>query len=473
MSEDAELLGRYAREHSEGAFTELVRRHLDLVYSAALRLAGGDVPEAQDLTQQVFSELARQANRLTRHPALVGWLYTTTRRMASRARRTERRRTAREQEANLMNEILREPAPQPDWDRLRPLLEEVMHQLGETDRLAVLLRFFQSKSLREVGEVLGLSENAARMRVERALDKVRAQLARKGVTSSTAALGVMLAGHAVAAAPASLAVSIPAAALAGAAVETGTTLTLLKLMAMTKIKTAVISAVVVAGVATSLVLQQQAQARLREVDDSARQQADRLAQLSIDNERLSNQLAQAAESPREGQLDNLQKLRAEAAKLRAQTNEMTALLAENRRLRTPPPTAQAPPKTPLQAKEELMNKMNFSRQVVLAFIMHANDHEGQFPTNFDQAMPYLGGAHFADTNITTDQFDITYQGSWQAITNPASVIVLREKQANPPNSPGGKWNKAYGFADGHVEIHAEADGNFDAWEQQHLSGGPK
>src|SRR6266487_1677810 len=176
MSHDTELLQRYATDHSESAFSELIRQHVDLVYSAALRMVNGDVHRAQDVAQQVFSELARQAKRLAGHPALAGWLYTTTRLMAIRANRTEHRRKAREQEANAMNELLREPAPEePDWERLRPVLEDAMHELGEKDRFAVLLRFFQNKSLKEVGAALDLTENAARMRVERALEKLRLQ----------------------------------------------------------------------------------------------------------------------------------------------------------------------------------------------------------------------------------------------------------------------------------------------------------
>src|SRR6266478_2732220 len=115
MSQDAELLGRYSSEHSESAFTELIRRHVDLVFSAALRLAGGDTQRAEDVTQQVFSELARQAQRLTRHPALAGWLYTTTRRMALHANRAQQRWQAREQEANFMNELLQNQVAEPEW----------------------------------------------------------------------------------------------------------------------------------------------------------------------------------------------------------------------------------------------------------------------------------------------------------------------------------------------------------------------
>src|SRR5438132_697099 len=108
MNEDAHLLRRYAAQHSEEAFAELVRRQVNLVYSAALRLVNGDVHRAQDVTQQVFTELARRADRLSRHPALAGWLYTTTRLMARRVIRSEERRKLREQEATTMNELLRE-----------------------------------------------------------------------------------------------------------------------------------------------------------------------------------------------------------------------------------------------------------------------------------------------------------------------------------------------------------------------------
>ncbi|HKW27774.1 MAG TPA: sigma factor, partial [Verrucomicrobiae bacterium] len=102
MTEDTELISSYAADGSEAAFAELTRRHVDLVYSAALRLVNGDVHSAQDVTQQVFTEVARQAKRLARHPALVGWLYTTTRLMAMRINRTEQRRRTREQEAETM-----------------------------------------------------------------------------------------------------------------------------------------------------------------------------------------------------------------------------------------------------------------------------------------------------------------------------------------------------------------------------------
>src|SRR6476619_6256789 len=143
MNHDAELLRRYAEEHSESAFAELIQRNVDVVYSAALRVLNGDLHRAQDVTQQVFAELARQARRLAKHPALVGWLYTTTRKMALRVVRTDQRRNTREREATMMNEPSN--AAEPDWDRMQPMIEEAMHELGERDRIAVLMRFFQGK----------------------------------------------------------------------------------------------------------------------------------------------------------------------------------------------------------------------------------------------------------------------------------------------------------------------------------------
>src|SRR5262245_29461695 len=174
--------------------------------------------------------------------------------MALRATRTERRRQAREQEVTDMNELLRDPDSGPDWQELRPVLDDAMHELNERDRLAVLLRFFRNKSLREVGLALGLSENAARMCVERSLDKLRTQLARRGVTSSGAALALALTTQAVTAAPPVLVATLTATSLAGSA-TTATAFSTLKFMAMTHLKTSVIAAVAVIAVGTPLLIQ--------------------------------------------------------------------------------------------------------------------------------------------------------------------------------------------------------------------------
>jgi RNA polymerase sigma factor (sigma-70 family) len=232
MIEDSELLRRYAREHAEDAFAELVRRHIDVVYAAAWRQCQGDAAHAQDVTQLVFSELARRSAALVHHPALLGWLHTTTRFTAMKILRTESRRSAREQQAAALDALHADVDPPVDWDRLHPLLDTVLGELKDRERAAILLRFFESKSLNEVGATLHLSETAARSCVNRALDKMRDRLARRGFNSTTAALGLALANQVTAAAPAGLAASVTSAAVA---ITTADGTALIALLTMKKV----------------------------------------------------------------------------------------------------------------------------------------------------------------------------------------------------------------------------------------------
>jgi len=215
MSTDAELLRRYVEERSEAAFAELVRLHLNLVYFAALRQVGGDTHRAQDVAQTVFTDLARKARELTGRATLTGWLHTSTRFAASKQRRADFTRQQREQEAATMNAFLPNPDPAPaaEWERLRPLIDDAIHELDERDREAVLLRYFENRPFAEIGATLRLSDDAARMRVDRALEKLRAALARRGVNSTSAALATVFANQVAASAPAGLASAITGAAL--------------------------------------------------------------------------------------------------------------------------------------------------------------------------------------------------------------------------------------------------------------------
>lgn len=213
MLEDPDLLRRYVTDRSQDAFAEIVRRRVDLVYSVALRQVGGDAHLAQDVTQKVFADLARKAPGLVERPAISGWLYRSAQFAASDLVRSERRRKAREQQTFAMQEITT-PEPTPDWERLRPLLDTAMGELNDADRDAVALRFFEGRPFADIGRALQLTEEAARKRVERALDKLAAALSRHGVTSTSAALGVALAGQA-AAAPAGLAATVAGSIVAG------------------------------------------------------------------------------------------------------------------------------------------------------------------------------------------------------------------------------------------------------------------
>jgi RNA polymerase sigma factor (sigma-70 family) len=317
MVEDQQLLREYAAGGSEAAFGELVARYVNLVYSAALRRAGGDPHLAQDAAQLVFADLARKARSLPKGVVLAGWLHRATYYAAAQLLRTERRRQAREEEAVAMNALTSEPAT--DWEQLRPLLDQALDRLGAADRDALVLRFFEQRSLAEVGHALGSNEDAARKRVTRALEKLRADLVRRGVTTPAAALSSVIAAHAIQTAPAGLAAALTTASLAGAATGTGATLTAVKLMAMTKLKFGLVSALAVVGVATPLVIQHQANLRLRAENQLLRQQSEQLGPLAAENERLSNLVSRPDPSPSlpDGQRSELLRLRGESTRLRA------------------------------------------------------------------------------------------------------------------------------------------------------------
>jgi RNA polymerase sigma factor (sigma-70 family) len=243
MLTDAELIGAYAKNRSEEAFAELVERRIGFVYGTALRQTGGDAHAAQDVTQAVFSLVARKAATLAHHESLSGWLYTTATYTARRAWRDAQSRRKREQEAAIMNEIEKDGATHTaraahvaydghgdaahgahgDTDRLRPLLDEALGALREGEREAVLLRFFEGRGFAEIGAALKMSEDAARMRVARAVEKMRGRFARRGVTSTAAAVGTLMTAEAAQGAPAGLAASVSAGAVSAGGAMTAIT----------------------------------------------------------------------------------------------------------------------------------------------------------------------------------------------------------------------------------------------------------
>ncbi len=276
--DDTQLLRDYATRKDEKAFAELVRRHIDLVFSAALRRTWGDVTLAEDLAQKVFADLAAKAHRLPAGVVLAGWLYRHTCFLASSAVRAEARRRQREQayaEWSTMEQN------KPDWSQLAPELEDAMQELADRDRDALLLRFFKQEPLRQVGIALGVSEDAARMRVDRALARLRDALMRRGIKTAAGSLGMALSAQAVTAAPAGLAASVSAGALAAAtAGAAGLSQTLLPTLIMSKTKIALAVALAIAAVSTPLVLQHRDNAHLRR-----------------QNARLQEQLGQLGASP--------------------------------------------------------------------------------------------------------------------------------------------------------------------------------
>jgi RNA polymerase sigma factor (sigma-70 family) len=239
MADDGELLRRYVHEHSQQAFAELVDRHLNVVYAAAWRQIG-EAHGARDIVQIAFAALAQQAQELCPRPSVLSWLYTTVHRRAANAKRGEWRRQNREREAMTTGDLPAWSGREPQWVHLRPVLDEAMHDLPEDDREAVLLRFFQGLSYPELANPLGVSEDGARKKVDRALDRLRGALAKRGITSTAAALATALSAQPPVAAPAGLAALI----LGGASGAAATTA--IALVMSTTQKTLVVAALAAA-----------------------------------------------------------------------------------------------------------------------------------------------------------------------------------------------------------------------------------
>ncbi|MGO8678461.1 MAG: RNA polymerase sigma factor [Limisphaerales bacterium] len=341
MKNDTELLRQYVEERSESAFTELVREHLNLVYSSALRETGGDGALAEDVSQAVFTDLARKGAGLLRHPSLAGWLYTAVRHRAANLRRADQHRRRREEEAQSMNELLSEDSPNAAWQRVGPALDDALHELKEADRAVVVLRFLEDRTLREVGERLGLTENAARMRADRALEKLRGLLERRGITSTASGLAAALAIGAATPAPPALAASIASTVLAGGAALGSTTLTLMNIMSLTKVQVSLISALVVAGIAApvwqetrlqrmrsenaQLRAQQKAQSRAQEAEPAFQGKAgDEAARAELERLRQWKAQTQPELLRLRGMAGVARRANAEAEELKAQLARQTA-----------------------------------------------------------------------------------------------------------------------------------------------------
>ena len=307
MTESQTLLAEYARIGSEAAFTELVTRYIGLVYSTSLRLVNGDTHLAEDVAQTVFTDLARKARSLSRDVMVGGWLHRRTFNVAAPLMRAQRRRQSREREAAFMSMLNVDAGSQTDLVQITPMLDEAITQLGSEDRTAIILRFFERRDFRSIGQALGSNEDAARMRVNRAVDKLHKLLTQRGATLYATALGLALASESLAAAPAGLAATISATALAGSVAGGGVYATILKIMATTKVQTTIAGAIAVAGAATSLLLQHDAQAKLQSRNDLLQKQSEQLAVLETENQRLLGLSANASNT--EAQSAQLEKLR--------------------------------------------------------------------------------------------------------------------------------------------------------------------
>jgi RNA polymerase sigma factor (sigma-70 family) len=335
MTSDLELLDQYLRQGTQDAFTALVEQHLGLVYSAALRQVRQ--PQlAEEIAQSVFTDLARQAGRLKPNTVLAAWLYQVTCRTAVDVIRRESRRQLREQVAARMiamnsPDSSSENEAQAEWSAIEPLLDEAMSTINEGDRAALLLRYFQNKSLREVGQALGTNDDAAQKRVSRAVERLRAFFARRGITICATGLTVALSTKAVQAVPVGLALSISTASLAGTAAMS-TALAATKTIAMTTLQKTLFGALVAAAIGTGIYeARQNSQLRsaVQSLQSAQAPLTQQVAQLQAENARLSGlaQRTREAEKPPAALLGELLRLRGATSLNGREIAELKAALA--------------------------------------------------------------------------------------------------------------------------------------------------
>jgi RNA polymerase sigma factor (sigma-70 family) len=457
---DQQLLRDYTSDRSEVAFAELVQRHVDLVYSAALRMVC-DSHLAEDVTQGVFVALARNATQLTDRPVLSGWLHRTAQNIAAQTVRSDVRRRAREQEAAAMNELL-VAEPDANWEHIAPHLDAALGELSEPDRDALLLRYFERKSAREMAQTLGISDEAAQKRVSRAVERLREFFAKHGVTVGASGLVVVISANAVQAAPVGLAVTISTAtALAGTTIATTATATVTKAIAMTTLQKTLITVTIVAAVGTGIYEARQASMLQTQFQTLQQQQvplAEKIQQLQHERDDATNVLAgllvensRMKSNPNQSEL---LRLRGEVSVLKNQASEATerARIAEENLA------------TELSAKAQFIKHqtatINATKQLELALHVFLLDNDNQFPTNILQLSRELDGK-FTIGGI--DLFSLEFINNGAASLDHPNMVEFRERLVR--QAPDGSWRRVYGFSDGSVQTATSNDGNFEAWEK--------
>jgi RNA polymerase sigma factor (sigma-70 family) len=337
---DLDLLGQFSREQSQDAFATLVGRHMNLVYSAALRQVRS--PQlAEEVSQTVFTNLARNAAKLAPDTILSAWLYQVTRHAAIDVIRSEARRQAREQISIQMSELNETSA---GWTQIEPLLDEAMQSLDPMDRTALLLRYFENKSLREVGEALGASEDAAQKRVHRAIERLREFFVQRKATVGATGLVAVISAHAIQAAPSGLAAVVATGAVvASALTSTSAAVTITKVIAMTTLQKTLIVAVL-AGAIGAGIYQARVASKLREQVQTLKQEQEHESELNrnaremaLNRDRATNALAALAgeEAARKKGPNEVLKLRGEVGRLRLENAQIGSSNALRKATATP------------------------------------------------------------------------------------------------------------------------------------------
>jgi RNA polymerase sigma factor (sigma-70 family) len=316
---DLDLLHRFVCDQSQDAFSELVQRHLNLVYCAALRQVRS--PQlAQEVAQSVFADLARTAARLRPDTVLTAWLYEVTRRTAINVVRSEARRRIREQVASEMNAM---NANTDHWLQIEPLLDEAMHALEEEDRTAILLRYFENKSLRDVGSAIGTTDDTARKRLNRAIEKLRQFLAKRGANIAANGLIVIISANAASSAPAGLAFAITTHAILAVIPATTGALATAQTTTMALLQKALVTGLFVSTMGIAVYEAHNASTLRKKIESLEQVQAASIEQLTLERDEAKHQLAASrSNSNRDANLTELARLRGEVTRLRFDAQEI-------------------------------------------------------------------------------------------------------------------------------------------------------
>jgi RNA polymerase sigma factor (sigma-70 family) len=453
--DDRTLLRRFAANRDEASFSELTRRYVNLVWSAAYRVTG-DSDTASDVTQMVFIDLARKAGSLPEAVVLGGWLHRAATFSARKTLRTNQRRVARERAA------MSDP-PQPFDGReeketlqLLPLLDDALADLAEADRNAVVLRFFSRKSFREIGGALGLSDDAAQKRLSRALEKLRTYIKRRGAETTVAGITGALTVAGAQAAPAGT-----VALVTGTVISLSTASTPFVAGTLAFMKTPLfVSLITIAAVSVPLVMQHQTLAGLRreigsgtaslpggapaEVVDP---RGDEFERLRRDHEELL-QLRQEVATLESSELNTLRQRLIAAGTQQAAARQRAKQVEDE-----------------LQAEAVRARTINDLKQLGLAARIFATDNGEKFPKTFEDMKNELAPSMQAEL----ERFEFVPHARPITEAEP-QLILFREKQ--PRLLPDGTWARAYTFADGSVQEKSSPDGNFEEWEKEFIAHEP-
>jgi RNA polymerase sigma factor (sigma-70 family) len=418
------LLRQFVDHQSEPAFAALVDRHVNLVYSVALRQTGNP-HHAQEITQAVFITLARKAGQLRHEKALSSWLFQTTRLTANNFLRSEFRRHQREQEAYMQSTL--NVSTGEVWPRIAPVLDTAVEKLCETDRRAILLRFFEGRNLSEVGTALGISEAAAEKRVSRALEKLRKLFGKRGLTLSAAAIGAAVSANAVQAAPGTLAATVTTAALSGTAATAATLLAATKSLAMTTAQKLAVTAALTATMGAGLYATKQAANARTEAQTARQQQATLTGQIRQlqDNytsatNRLNSLLAENSLLKSNSDQIELLKLRGEVSVLRTQ-------LADGKN--SNPQLEQPPLSTALEYYHRAdQHQTNHEYEAALADYTKAIELD-----------PNMADAYMERGDLYTMNLPKELGGEEKAVADFTRCLEIK------PNDASARWNRANGY----------------------------